>query len=255
MTLTATAAKGYEFICWQSEDGTELSTDATYTFTVSQDATYTAVFAVYEEAVTVIAEGKTMDYGEEVPTLTFKTMGRGTLKGEPVLSTEVTSTTKPGTYEIVVSRGTSTNRHLTLKNGKLIVRKANLTIHVDDAAMILGEELPTFDLIVSGLVGDDTLESTFSRLPYAYVPGGTPTAVGTYNILINSGTSDYYTVTREEGTLTVSVPVGVESIKADNAATDVYLLSGQKIRAKAKDLHDLPAGAYIIGGKKVVVGR
>ena len=255
VTLTATAAKGYEFICWQSEDGTELSTDATYTFTVSQDATYTAVFAVYEEAVTVIAEGKTMDYGEEVPTLTFKTMGRGTLKGEPVLSTEVTSTTKPGTYEIVVSRGTSTNRHLTLKNGKLIVRKANLTIHVDDAAMILGEELPTFDLIVSGLVGDDTLESTFSRLPYAYVPGGTPTAVGTYNILINSGTSDYYTVTREEGTLTVSVPVGVESIKADNAATDVYLLSGQKIRAKAKDLHDLPAGAYIIGGKKVVVGR
>ena len=255
VTLTATAAKGYEFICWQSEDGTELSTDATYSFTVSQDATYTAVFAVYEEAVTVIAEGKTMDYGEEVPTLTFKTMGRGTLKGEPVLSTEVTSTTKPGTYEIVVSRGTSTNRHLTLKNGKLIVRKANLTIHVDDAAMILGEELPTFDLIVSGLVGDDTLESTFSRLPYAYVPGGTPTAVGTYNILINSGTSDYYTVTREEGTLTVSVPVGVESIKADNAATDVYLLSGQKIRAKAKDLHDLPAGAYIIGGKKVVVGR
>ena len=255
VTLTATAAKGYEFICWQSEDGTELSTDATYSFTVSQDATYTAVFAVYEEAVTVIAEGKTMDYGEEVPTLTFKTMGRGTLKGEPVLSTEVTSTTKPGTYDIVVSRGTSTNRHLTLKNGKLIVRKANLTIHVDDAAMILGEELPTFDLIVSGLVGDDTLESTFSRLPYAYVPGGTPTAVGTYNILINSGTSDYYTVTREEGTLTVSAPVGVESIKADDAATDVYLLSGQKIRAKAKDLHDLPAGAYIIGGKKVVVGR
>ena len=253
--LKATAAKGYEFICWQAEDGTQLSTDATYTFTVSQDATYTAVFAVYEEAVTVIAEGKTMDYGEEVPTLTFKTMGRGTLKGEPVLSTEVTSTTKPGTYDIVVSRGTSTNRHLTLKNGKLIVRKANLTIHVDDAAMILGEELPTFDLIVSGLVGDDTLESTFSRLPYAYVPGGTPTAVGTYNILINSGTSDYYTVTREEGTLTVSAPVGVESIKADDAATDVYLLSGQKIRAKAKDLHDLPAGAYIIGGKKVVIGR
>ena len=255
VTLTATAAKGYDFICWQSQDGTELSTDATYTFTVSQDATYTAVFAVYEEAVIVSAESKTMIYGGEVPELTFKTSGKGTLKGEPELSTEVTSTTMPGTYDIVISRGTSTNRRLTLKNGKMVVRKAPLTIHVDDATMTLGEELPTFNLTASGFVGDDTLESTFSRMPYAYLSGGTPTEPGTYDILINGGTSAYYTVTKETGTLTVTAPVGVESIKADDAATDVYLLSGQKIRAKAKDLHDLPAGAYIIGGKKVVVGR
>ena len=44
-TLTATANSGYGFTNW-TLDGTEVSTDATYTFVVSSEATYTANFHV-----------------------------------------------------------------------------------------------------------------------------------------------------------------------------------------------------------------
>lgn len=252
--LKATAAKGYEFICWQAEDGTQLSTDATYTVTVSQDATYTAVFTIYENLV-ITAENKSMVYGGEVPELTYKVTGTGTLKGEPSLITSVRSTTKPGTYDIIVQKGTTNNRRLTLKNGNLTVKKAELTGHVEDATMHLGEELPTFVFTLEGFVGNDTMESTFTTLPRCYVSGGTPKEVGTYTIKMTRGSSDYYNVTTGEGTLTVLMADAIQDILSENAPADIYTLSGQKIRAKAKDLHNLPAGAYIIGGKKVVIGR
>ena len=48
-TITATPNSGYEFIKW-TKDGIEVSTSASYTFTVTENATYTAVFG--EPAVT-----------------------------------------------------------------------------------------------------------------------------------------------------------------------------------------------------------
>ena len=253
-TLTATAAKGYEFICWQAEDGTELSTDATYTVTVSQDATYTAVFAVYENLV-VTADNKTMVYGETVPELTYTVTGTGTLKGEPSLITSVRSTTKPGTYDILVQKGTTNNRRLTLKNGKLTVRKAELTGHVEDATMHLGEELPTFVFTLEGFIGNDTMESTFTTLPRCYVSGGTPTEMGTYTIKMTRGTSEYYNVTTGEGTLTVLAADAIQDILSENAPADIYTLSGVKVRSAATTLSGLPAGIYVVNGRKVVIGN
>ncbi len=45
VTLTATKNSGYEFLKWQNESGTTISTTATTTVSVNGDATYTAVFA------------------------------------------------------------------------------------------------------------------------------------------------------------------------------------------------------------------
>ncbi len=45
----------------------------------------------------------------------------------------------------------------------------------------------------------------------------------------------------------------IDEIFVDGQAKDVYTLSGQKVRSQATSLDGLPAGIYIIGGKKVVV--
>ncbi|MBR1681901.1 MAG: C10 family peptidase [Bacteroidaceae bacterium] len=255
VTLTATANKGYEFICWQSEDGTKLSTNATYTFTVSQDATCTAIFAVYEN-LTITAENKSMTYGDEVPELTYKVTGQGTLKGEPGLQCAVRSTSMPGTYDIIVTQGTLNNRRYTLKNGKFTVRKATLTAYVEDATMNLGDPLPDFVFTLTGFIGDDTMESTFTTLPNCYVSGGTPTKAGTYIIKLRAGTSAYYTVTQgAEGTLTVLAPDAVGNVQAEQSALEIFTISGMKVKTDAQDIKSLPAGVYIINGKKVVVGQ
>ena len=44
VTLTATPNSGYHFVRWE-ENGTEVSTSATYTFAVSRNCALTAVFA------------------------------------------------------------------------------------------------------------------------------------------------------------------------------------------------------------------
>ncbi len=46
---------------------------------------------------------------------------------------------------------------------------------------------------------------------------------------------------------------GIQDMIRDDQPQDVYTLSGQKVRSQAKDLNGLPAGVYIVGGKKVVV--
>lgn len=46
---------------------------------------------------------------------------------------------------------------------------------------------------------------------------------------------------------------GIQDAVLENETQDVYSLSGQKVRSQAKDLKGLPAGVYIVGGKKIFV--
>ena len=55
VTLTATPAANYTFVRW-TEDGTEVSTDASYTFTVTANRTLVAVFEEEEVIYTVTVE-------------------------------------------------------------------------------------------------------------------------------------------------------------------------------------------------------
>lgn len=48
-------------------------------------------------------------------------------------------------------------------------------------------------------------------------------------------------------------PSGIEDVSTDDEPQDVYSLSGQKVCSRAKDLKGLPAGVYIVGGKKIFV--
>ena len=71
-TLTATANAGYTFVNW-TKNGTQVSTNATYTFTVTESATYVAHFQIQSYTITVAAQpeeggsvsgGGTFDYGQ-----------------------------------------------------------------------------------------------------------------------------------------------------------------------------------------------
>ena len=71
-TLTATANNGYTFVNW-TKDGTQVSTNPTYSFTVTESANYVAHFSVNSYTVSVTASpteggdvsgGGTYDYGQ-----------------------------------------------------------------------------------------------------------------------------------------------------------------------------------------------
>ena len=60
VTLTATANEGYKFVNWTKE-GVEVSTDATYTFTATEDVTLTANFELKSYTITATAENGTVE--------------------------------------------------------------------------------------------------------------------------------------------------------------------------------------------------
>ncbi len=74
-TLTATANEGYEFLNWTKEDGTIVSTDPVYAFTVTETAAFVAHFqaiiysisasAYPENGGTVTGGGDDFHYGDE----------------------------------------------------------------------------------------------------------------------------------------------------------------------------------------------
>ena len=71
-TLTATPADNYNFVNW-TKNGQQVSTNATYTFTVTESATYVAHFQIESFTITTVANpteggaiegGGTFDYGQ-----------------------------------------------------------------------------------------------------------------------------------------------------------------------------------------------
>lgn len=72
-TLRATANDGYDFVNWTKEDGTQVSTNTTYRFTVTETATYIAHFQLKSFTISVSANpaeggfvegGGTYEYGQ-----------------------------------------------------------------------------------------------------------------------------------------------------------------------------------------------
>ncbi len=87
---------------------------------------------------------------------------------------------------------------------------------------------------------------------YVYIYGSTKAAQQAKGMRRANGT---------DGTLKIfgieieKNPTAIDDIFAADKPMDIYTLSGQKVRSGATSLQGLPAGVYIVGGKKVVVSK
>lgn len=199
------------------------------------------------EPVTITANDQNMTYGDDVPTLTYKSEG-GQLKGTPSLTTTATKTSPVGTYPITVAKGTVTNEQVTYVAGTLTITKAPLTVGVKNETITEGDAIPAFTLTYSGFRNSDTEATAFTTKPVAKTTATPSSPAGTYPITVSGGEAQNYALTYGQGTLTIEEKEvdGVSSVKADeqpNSAT--YNLAGQKVNAQYK-------GIVIRNGKKVM---
>ena len=87
---------------------------------------------------------------------------------------------------------------------------------------------------------------------YVYIYGSTKAAQQAKGMRRANGT---------DGTLKIfgieieKNPTAIDDIFAADKPMDIYTLSGQKVRSGATSLQGLPAGVYIVGGKKVVISK
>ena len=191
---------------------TSSSTPGTYPITISggeaknYSLTYTQGTLTIQkksvEPVTITADNKTMTYGDDVPTLTYKSSGAA-LNGTPSLSTTATKTSPVGTYPIKVEKGTVTNEQVTYVDGTLTIEKAPLTVGVQNVTITEGDAIPSFTLTYSGFRNGDTESNAFSTKPTATTTATSSSSAGTYPITISGGVATNYSLTYTQGTLTI----------------------------------------------------
>ena len=166
------------------------------------DVTFNMTLKIPVEPVTITADNKTMAYGDDVPTLTYTSMG-AELNGIPLLSTTATKTSPVGSYPIMVEKGTVTNEQVTYVDGTLTITKVPLTVGVQDITITEGDAIPTFILIYSGFRNGDTENTAFTTKPVATTTATAGAAPGVYPITISGGEAMNYELTYTQGTLTI----------------------------------------------------
>ena len=176
------------------------------------------------------------------------------MTGKPEIYTEATETSPVGTYPIYAKPGTINAPDVTYEEGILFVNKATLTVTVEDATRKQYEEDPQFVLHFEGFVnGED--ESVITTMPTVTSNATIDSPEGEYVLTISGGDAQNYKFDYVSGKLTISGVVNaIDAVMvSESKPQDIYNLQGQLVRRSATSLSGLPAGTYIISGRKLVV--
>ena len=206
------------------------------------DVTFNLTQKTPVEPVTITADNKTMTYGDDVPSLTYKSSG-AKLNGTPKLSTTATKTSPVGTYSIKVEKGTVTNGQVTYVDGMLIIEKAPLKVGVQDVTITEGDAIPSFTLTYSGFRNGDIESNAFTSKPTVVTTATSSSKAGTYPIMISGGDAKNYALSYTQGKLTIKEkpeePVTITAneismVYGDEVPTLTYSTEGGTLKGTPK---------------------
>lgn len=202
----------------------------------------------FTDAPTITAGDAARLYGASNPSFTYTVTG-APINGVPSLACEATTASSVGDYAITSSEGTITTFGLRLIPGTLSIGKATLKITARNATREMGQENPEFQVRYSGWKNGDK-ESCLLALPVVSCEADIDSPAGEYEITVSGAEAENYEFNYVSGTLTITVPVGIESIASDEVAGNqtVYDLMGRRVS-------NLQRGLYIIDGKKVLIKK
>lgn len=162
------------------------------------------VFTVFKKQMSVVAENKSVTYGEAAGELKYAVDGYiGELPANAVqISTGYSAGADAGTYDILVSVDpgyTETNYTVTLSSAVLTVEKRSISVKVAPVEVYYGERAVYSVEVVSGSTASgDTLIAESE-----YVPGS---GVGRYPVGIRSNSNYYITMIDEEEAFVTVLP-------------------------------------------------
>lgn len=199
------------------------------------------------DPVTITANSYTITYGDAIPDIDYNVEG-SELEGEPEISCDVTATSPVGEYPIVISKGSVTNYNDTYINGVLIIEPAPLTISVQDAVRVYGEENPEFVLTFEGFVNKED-ETVLTAQPIVQTEADSSSDAGEYALIASGAEAQNYSLSYTNGTLTIE-KAPQEIIWEQEFAEE--LMTGDTIALTAHSSCDLPV-TYVLSNSDVAV--
>ena len=169
----------------------------------------TCSFTKQQPPVPFTIKGATLSmvYGDQVPELTYDIISEGevVLQGIPQITCDVTPSSQVGSYPIIVSSGSVTNKAVTLVNGTLTISKAPLTITAGTYTKKQFDPLPQLQVSYDGFKNNDT-EVVLSSHPQVSCDAGEDSAPGDYAISVSGAEAVNYDIKYVAGKLTVTEP-------------------------------------------------
>ena len=211
---------------------------------------------IYEYGTTIKARNTVRDYGDENPVLGYQIKGDH-VTGTPVITCEADRYSPAGRYTIHIEPGTITDEAVDFEDGYLVVKRADLTVMVKDTTRQQFQENPEeYEFEFEGFRNDDDA-SMLDELPLVVTDATPESEVGEYILRLEGGSDDCYAYKLVDGKLTVTeyveppIPTAISSVSSQSAtAGDVYDLQGRRV---ASQLKGLPAGIYMVNGRKVII--
>ncbi len=218
-------------------------------------AQWSSFKTMIEFGTTVKGRNCMRKYGEPNPQLGYRIEGT-VVDGRPEVVCDALPTTPVGRYPIRVLPGTITSEDVEYVEGFLIITAAPLTVTALDTTRKAGEDNPKFVLAYDGFKNGET-DTVFTERPTVVCDADKLSAEGVYDIIVSGGKAENYELSYVNGKLTVAGKTsGISSVKADDAhAADVYTLDGRLVGHGTDCLDNLSRGVYIMGNRKIVVGK
>ena len=220
-------------------------------------------FNIVKAELAVIADNKTIAYGDAIPTLTFATTGfvYGENAGavtEPTASTVANGSSDAGTYDIALSGGVSSNYSFALTNGSLTINKANQIISINAIAdkLITDADFNVTATTTSGL----TLSYAIQSGP-ASISGSTVTLDGTAGTVVvevtQAGNVNYHASSATESFAVNNPALSNQTITFNALANKVYGDADFDLTATASSTlavsYSVVSGPATISGSTVTI--
>lgn len=194
----------------------------------------------------VVTAEATRIYGRTYATVTTSVLG-APVNGTPEVECELieVGTTPVGTYPMKVKAGTITTPGVELRDGVLTITPATLKCSTKSYTREVGQPNPTFELSISGFRNRETV-TVLTKMPTLKCEATINSPAGEYPIVISGGEAQNYVFEYQNGVLTITDPVGIKSVEADDADAVWYDMQGRRVNKAGK-------GIYVKGNKKVVI--
>ncbi|WP_180994758.1 doubled motif LPXTG anchor domain-containing protein [Clostridium sp. chh4-2] len=150
---------------------------------------------ISKKAVKIVVDDKSKVYGEEDPEFTAEVTG--TIGDEEIqYSFRREPGNDAGQYQITAVIGSNSNYEISVEDGMLTIQPKAVQITAVDKSKTYGENDPELTAVVTGLVGDDSLDYTLTR--------ASGDDKGSYPIYIELGVNKNYTVETQEAELIIN---------------------------------------------------
>ncbi len=184
-----------------------------------------AVLSISKAPLIITVKGATVSYGYNLSNYTFQYGYEGFLNGD----TEDNLTVKPkvdlstigtdvGNYTLSAYGAESANYEISYVNGTLTIGQSVLTLTVQNATKVYGEENPAFTFTVMDMEGNDMI-GEIDEMPTLTTLATVSSSVGDYDITATGAVSHNFTINVVDGKLTVTKAPA--TVVAQNA-TKVY---------------------------------